>query len=57
VKSSRRAGLAIRDAVLSVPGRVAAQLTNVSDERAIERVLTVALRDELTRLADTVPTP
>ena len=55
VKASQRAGMAVRDAVLSVPGRIAAQLVGMDDERAIERLIADALRTELTRLADTVP--
>jgi phage terminase Nu1 subunit (DNA packaging protein) len=55
VKASQRAGMAVRDAVLSVPGRIAAQLVGMDDERAIERLIADALRAELTRLADTVP--
>jgi phage terminase Nu1 subunit (DNA packaging protein) len=53
-KSAQRAGIAIRNAVLSVPGRCAAQLAAMSDEREIERLLTEMLRAELTRLADSV---
>lgn len=55
VKSATRAGMAIRDAVLSVPGRAAAQLASMDDEREIERYLTELLRAELTRLAQKVP--
>lgn len=55
VKSATRAGMAIRDAVLSLPGRVAAQLASMDDEREIERYLTDQLRAELTRLAQKVP--
>jgi phage terminase Nu1 subunit (DNA packaging protein) len=54
VKSATRAGMAIRDAVLSLPGRVAAQLASMDDEREIERYLTEQLRAELTRLAQKV---
>jgi phage terminase Nu1 subunit (DNA packaging protein) len=54
VKSATRAGMAIRDAVLSLPGRVAAQLASMDDEREIERYLTDQLRAELTRLAQKV---
>lgn len=55
VKSATRAGMAIRDAVLSVPGRVAATLAGMDDEREIERYLSEQLRAELTRLAQKVP--
>jgi phage terminase Nu1 subunit (DNA packaging protein) len=55
IKSQTRAGMAIRDAMLSVPGRVAATLAGMDDERRIDRYLTDELRAELTRLADTVP--
>jgi hypothetical protein len=55
VKSATRAGMAIRDAVLSLPGRLAAQLASMDDEREIERYLTEQLRAELTRLAQKVP--
>ena len=53
-KSNTRAGMAIRDGVLSVPGRIAAQLVGIEDEREIERIITAALRDELTRIAHSV---
>ena len=53
-KSAERAGMEIRDAVLSIPGRYAAQLASMDDERAIEQLLTEALRAELTRLANSV---
>jgi phage terminase Nu1 subunit (DNA packaging protein) len=53
-KSAQRAGIAIRNAILSVPGRYAAQLATIDDERDIERLLTEVLREELTRLADSV---
>jgi terminase small subunit / prophage DNA-packing protein len=55
VKSQTRAGMAIRDAMLAVPGRTAATLAGMDDERAIDRYLTTELRAELTRLADSVP--
>lgn len=51
VKSAQRAGMASRDAILSVPGRIAAQLVGMDDEREIERLLTEALRAELSRVA------
>lgn len=50
IRSSRRAGMAIRDAVLSIPGKLAAELVGL-DEIAIERRLTAAIREELTRIA------
>ena len=53
-KSLSRAGMAVRDAMLSLPGRYAAQLASMTDERAIDRLLTDVIRAELTRLADTV---
>jgi phage terminase Nu1 subunit (DNA packaging protein) len=57
VASATKAGMAIRDAMLSVPGRVAAQLAVLDDERAIERVLADVIRAELTRLAESVRLP
>jgi hypothetical protein len=55
VKSATRAGMAIRDAMLSLPGRLAATLASMEDEREIERYLTDQLRAELTRLAQRAP--
>lgn len=51
-EASRRAVMMGRDAMLSIPGRVAAQLANMDDEREIERFLTAEIRAELTRVAD-----
>jgi phage terminase Nu1 subunit (DNA packaging protein) len=52
LEEGRRAGMTIRDGILSVPARVAAQIASMTDEREVERLLTAALRAELTRLAD-----
>lgn len=57
VESSRRAGLAIRDSMLSVPGRIAARLVGLADEREIERRVTDEMRQELTRIARSVAAP
>jgi len=54
VRSFSRSGMVFRDAMLSIPGRVAAQLATETDERRIEALLTAAIRAELTRLADSV---
>lgn len=53
-KSANRAGMTIRDGMLSVPGRIAARLVGIDDEREIERLLTEEIRAELTRLARSV---
>jgi len=52
IESFKRAGMTFRDAMLSVPGRIAAQLASMSDERDIDRRLTAEIRTELERLAD-----
>ena len=52
VESARRAGNVVRDSMLSIPGRVAATLIGQTDERRIDKILTTAIRDELTRVAD-----
>ena len=54
LKSARRAGQTLRDCMLSVPGRVAAQLAAMDDERQIDQFLSTILREELGRLAATV---
>jgi phage terminase Nu1 subunit (DNA packaging protein) len=54
LKAQRQAGMMIRDAMLNVPVRVAAQLAAMSDEREIITLLTASIREELTRLADSV---
>lgn len=54
VKSATRAGMATRDAMLAIPGRLAAALAGMEDEREVERYLTTEIRAELTRLADSV---
>ncbi len=41
----------IRDAVLSVPEKVAAELAALNDERAVSKILTEALREELGRVS------
>lgn len=50
-KEQERVGRAFRDAMLSVPGRVAALCVGL-DERQIERRIMDAITQELTRLAD-----
>ena len=52
---SRRTGIAVRDGVLSVPARICNDLAAMDDAGEIERFLTAALREELTRLADLGP--
>ena len=52
IESFQRAGMTFRDAMLSVPGRVASQLASTTDERDIDRRLTAEIRAELERLAD-----
>ena len=51
-KAQKRSAMAFRDAMLSIPGREAAKLAGIADEREIERLLTFAIRAELTRVAD-----
>ena len=51
-RDTQRAAMAYRDAVLSIGGRIAAQLAVMDDERAIERLITDAIRQELQRIAD-----
>jgi hypothetical protein len=52
VEESRRAGIAIRDAWLAMPAKVASDLAAMDDPVEIERFLTDLFRAELTRLAE-----
>lgn len=54
---ARRAGMTVRDAILAIPARVAGEIAGMTDEREIERFLTRIFRDELTRVARSVPPP
>ena len=49
----QRAAHGFRDSMLSVPGRVVAQLAGIADERVIDQMLTKIIREELDRLTST----
>lgn len=53
-KDVQRAAMAFRDAMLAIPGRLAAQIASLDDERDVEQMLDAEIRAELGRIADGV---